>query len=101
MLELTKNQAFWKKHLDALQRYDGTAAEYARQHGLEPKKLYVYKASIQKRLAFQSQTTTSFVRVTTAQTTVPMGVTVSLPNGVRLGLPDLEAPGLLERLAQL
>jgi hypothetical protein len=26
---------------------------------------------------------------------------VALPNGVRLALPDLEAPGLLERLARL
>lgn len=100
MVELTKNQAFWKQHLDALQAYDGTAAEYAREHGLEPKKLYVYKTAIRKRLAVQTQTTTSFIRVTTAQT-APMSVTVSLPNGVRLQLPDLEAPGLLERLAKL
>jgi hypothetical protein len=42
-MELTKKQRFWKRHLDALESFDGTTAEYARLHGLEPKKLYVYR----------------------------------------------------------
>jgi len=40
----TKKQLFWKGHLDALQEFDGTAAEYARLHGLDANKLYVYKS---------------------------------------------------------
>ena len=99
-MELTKKQQFWKQHLDALEAFEGSAADYARLHGLEAKKLYVYKTAIRERLA--TQTTTGFVRVTTSTTaSISSGVTVWLRNGVRLSLPDLDRPGLLERLARL
>ena len=97
-MELTENQRFWKAHLEAAESFDGTKADYARLHGLDKQKLYHYKNY------FRSTATTSmFVQVKqTTQTTVsPSGVTVMLPNGVRFSLPDLSAPGLLERLARL
>ena len=101
-MELTEKQAYWKRHLDALASFDGTTAEYARKHKLEVKKLYVYKTALRERGLLETETTTSsFVRVTKAQAIAGPGVTVSLPNGVRLLLPDLDAPGLLERLAAL
>ena len=99
-MELTKKQQFWKQHLDELESFDGSAADYARLHGLEVKKLYVYKTAIRERLAMQA--TSGFVRVTTSTTaSISSGVTVWLRNGVRLSLPDLDQPGLLERLARL
>ena len=56
--------------------------------------------AIRERLA--GQMTSGFVRVTTSTTaSISSGVTVWLPNGVRLSLPSLEQPGLLERLARL
>ena len=67
-MELTKKQAFWKQHLESLESFDGTTAEYARQHDLEVKKLYVYKTAFRERLALETQTTSSFVRVTKATT---------------------------------
>ena len=101
-MELTKKQRFWKRHLDALESFEGTTAEYARLHGLQAKKLYVYKTAIRERQATLSASGSEFVRVTTAtMATLSSGITVHLPNGVRLTLPDLDQPGLLERLARL
>ncbi len=100
-MELTKKQQFWKAHLDALDSFEGSAAEYARLHGLEVKKLYVYKTAIRERLA-TLEGSGSFVRVTTSSTaSISSGITVWLRNGVRLSLPNLDQPGLLERLARL
>ncbi len=99
-MDLTKKQRYWKTHLDALESFAGSAADYARLHDLEVMKLYVYKTAIRARLEGQ-EATTGFVRVTTSSTaSISPGVTVWLPNGVRLSLPVLEA-GLLERLADL
>ncbi|MEQ9587962.1 MAG: hypothetical protein RJS97_08410 [Parvibaculaceae bacterium] len=102
-MALTKNQLYWKSHLEALQSFDGTAAEYARLHDLEVKKLYVYKSWWRDHGGEVEQAASGFVRVTTqtAQAQYSPGVQVMLPNGVRLGLPDVTAPGLLERLARL
>jgi hypothetical protein len=99
-VDLTKKQAYWKAHLDALSVFDGSAADYARHHDLEVKKLYVYKTAIRERLEARGEHGT-FVRVTTSSATMHTGVTVVLPNGVRLSLPDLNEPDVLERLARL
>lgn len=93
----TKQQLFWKSHLEALEDFDGTAAEYARLHGLQAKKLYVYKSWWRDHGTEVQET--GFVRVTGAP--AASGAQVMLPNGVRLALPDINAPGLLERLSRL
>ncbi|MDH3643620.1 MAG: hypothetical protein OES38_16070 [Gammaproteobacteria bacterium] len=49
-MELTKTQQYWKAHLDALQGFQGSAVDYARQHGLEVEKLHVYKTAIGRAL---------------------------------------------------
>lgn len=98
-MDLTETQRFWKAHLDALEEFDGSAAEYARLHDLSVKKLYVYKSSLRAKAV--ASTTTSFVQVSTQSVSSQAGVLVMLPNGVRLSLPDVIAPGLLERLARL
>lgn len=116
MRDLTKKQRYWRAHLAALEEFDGSAAEYARLHGLQAKKLYVYKTKLrecaqrmetspapqeQASPAPQEQASSEFVRVTTTTLSMRSGVTVWLPNDVRLSLPNLEAPGLLERLFRL
>ena len=124
MRDLTKKQRYWRAHLAALEEFDGSAAEYARLHGLQAKKLYVYKTKLrecaqrmetspapqeqpspapqeQPSPAPQEQASSEFVRVTTTTLSMRSGVTVWLPNDVRLSLPNLEAPGLLERLFRL
>ena len=105
MRALTEKQAYWKKHLEAAQSYDGSLADYARTHDLSSKKLYGYKTRIRKLEG--AGISGRFVKVMPpAAASLPMSlsaplpVTVSLPNGVRLTLADL-APELLERLAQL
>ena len=49
MPELTKKQRYWKKHLEAAALFDGSLADYAREHDLNPKKLYVFKNAIAKK----------------------------------------------------
>ena len=100
MQELTKKQAFWKEHIDALTAFDGRAAEYARQHDLDVKRLYFFKAQLRRR-AGSAVSTARFVPVTGLAMNGHHGVVVALPNGVRLALANLDAPGLLERLARL
>lgn len=97
-MELTENQRYWKAHLDALVDFEGTIAEYAQLHNLDKRKLYDYKSRWRR-----SASTANFVQVkqTTVTARTSSAVTVALPNGVRLSLPDLNAPGLLERLARL
>jgi len=96
MAELTKKQQYWKSHLDALASFDGSTVDYARQHDLDPKKLYVFKGVIAKREA-PAAAPPAFVRAAVAPP-VPNGtsngVAVVLPNGVRLSLPALDATTL-------
>jgi len=99
-MALTKKQLYWKSHLDALEDFDGTTAEYARLHGLQAKKLYVYKSWWRNNGTQVEEA--GFVRVTHSASVRPTaGAQVMLPNGVRLALPDINAPGLLERLSRL
>ncbi len=100
MKTLTEKQAYWKRHLEAAQSFNGTLADYARAHDLSRKKLYVYKTQLRK-LEQTPAISGGFVKVTTPAVKAPAPVTVSLANGVRLTLPSLEVPGLLERLARL
>ena len=99
-MKLTEKQAYWKRHLEAAQTFDGSLADYARAHDVSRKKLYVYKTQLRK-LEEASQVSTGFVKVTSPTSKVSSPVTVSLPNGVRLTLPSVEVAGLLEQLARL
>ena len=100
MAILTEKQAYWKAHLEAAQSIDGSLADYARAHDLQVKKLYVYKTQLSK-LETASEMPAGFVKATIPVAKVSSLVTVSLPNGVRLTLPNLDVPGLLEELARL
>ena len=74
-------------------------ADYARAYDLSSKTLYGYKTRFRRREE-AGESSTGFVKVI-APATPPSPVTVSLPNGVRLTLPGLDLPELLERLARL
>ena len=100
MKVLTEKQRFWKEHLEAAESFDGTLADYARAHDLSAKKLYGYKTRIRQREA-AVETSSGFVKVVSQAVASLSPVTVTLPNGVRLTLSDIDAPGLLERLAEL
>ena len=102
-MALTKKQQYWKTHLDALEEFGGNAADYARLHHLNPKKLYVYKTKLRALQAASTPSKSSFVEVkaTTMHSPAPSEVMVALPNGVRLLIPNLVLPDLLEHLAGL
>ena len=100
MKVLTEKQAYWKAHLAAAESYEGSLADYARAHDLSTKTLYGYKTRFRKREE-TAGIPGRFVKVTAATLAPSLPVTVSLPNGVRLTLADLDLPELLERLARL
>jgi hypothetical protein len=100
MAGLTKKQTYWKAHLEAAESFEGSLADYARTHDLSAKKLYGYKTRIRKHEA-AAEISTGFVKVMTQAVASLSPVTVTLPNGVRLTVSDIDAPGLLERLARL
>jgi hypothetical protein len=102
-MTLTKKQQYWKAHLDALEEFAGTAADYARLKDLNPKKLYVYKTKLRTLQAASTPNRSSFVEVKAALMPNPASteVVVALPNGVRLLIPNLALPDLLEDLAGL
>ncbi len=100
MKALTEKQAYWKAHLEAAESYEGSLADYARAHDLSTKKLYGYKTRIPKHEA-AAETSPGFVKVMSQAVASLSPVTVTLPNGVRLTVSDIDAPGLLERLAGL
>jgi hypothetical protein len=102
-MELTKKQQYWKAHLDALEGFAGSAADYARLHDLNPKKLYVYRTKLRALQALSAPSASSFVEVkaTTMPSPASSDVMVALPNGVRLLIPNLVLPDLLEPLAGL
>ena len=88
-MKLTEKQAYWKRHIEAAQSFNGTLADYARAHDVSRKKLYVYKTQLRK-LEEVSQVSTGFVKVTSPAAKI--SVTVSLLNSVRLTLPSLDVP---------
>ena len=99
---LTQKQEYWKTHIDALDSFDGSAVDYARLHNLDAKKLYVFKTALRKKAELANGS--GFVQVKKTQTLtlgLPAGVSVIFPNGVRLSLPNVDQPGILERLARL
>ncbi len=100
MVTLTEKQAYWKTHLEAASSFDGSLVDYARAHDLSAKKLYVYKTQLRK-LEEAPEVSAGFVKVTTPAAKTSSPVTVSLPNGVRLTVPSLDVPDLLEQLARL
>ena len=101
-MELTKKQQYWKAHLDALEEFMGSAADYARLHDLNPKKLYVYKTKLRGLQTSSAPGASSFVEVkATTMPSLASDAMVALPNGVRLLIPNLALPDLLEHLAGL
>ena len=102
-MELTKKQKYWKVHLDALEEFAGSAADYARLHDLNAKKLYVYKTKLRELQAPSTPSESSFVEVKATAMPSPASsdVMVALPNGVRLLIPNLVLPDLLGHLARL
>ena len=102
MAELTKKQRYWKKHLEAAALFDGSLADYAREHDLNPKKLYVFKNAIAKKE--QPGEEQAFAAVTITNDCDPVNdsyASITLPNQVTLKVPMSVTPDLLDHLARL
>ena len=102
MAELTNKQRYWKKHLEAAALFDGSLADYAREHDLNPKKLYVFKNAIAKKE--QPGEEQAFAAVTITNDCDPVNesyASITLPNQVILEVPMSVTPDLLDHLARL
>jgi hypothetical protein len=97
---ITERQQYWLDHIRAAEAFDGSIADYARSEGLKPKELYSWKGILARRgllgteAAAESQT--GFVRVIAPSR--PLGMSLVLPNGVRLEWHGDLGPEQLEAL---
>lgn len=97
---ITERQQHWLDHIRAADAFDGSIADYARSEGLKPKELYSWKGILARRgllgteAAAASQT--GFVRVIAPSR--PLGMSLVLPNGVRLEWHGDLAPDQLQTL---
>jgi hypothetical protein len=97
---ITERQQHWLDHIRAADAFDGSIADYARSEGLKPKELYSWKGILARRgllgaeAAAQSQA--GFVRVIAPSR--PLGMSLLLPNGVRLEWHGDLGPEQLEAL---
>lgn len=96
---ITERQQYWLDHIRAAAAFDGTLAEYARSAGLTPKELYSWKGILRRRELLDQPAASSasgFVRVIAPAP--PSGVSLVLPNGVRLDCHGELGPEQLEAL---
>lgn len=82
---ITERQQFWLDHLRSAEAFDGSVADYARAHELTPKELYQWKTILTRRgLLPGKKRGSDFVQVVTPLPVSSTGVSLVLPNGVRL-----------------
>src|SRR6056297_1727177 len=98
-IPITERQQYWLDHIRAAEAFDGSIADYARSEGLKPKELYSWKGILDRRGLLDrppAETNDGFVRV--IATARPMGMSLVLPNGVRLEWHGDLGPAQLETL---
>lgn len=98
-IAITERQQYWLDHIRAAAAFDGNLAEYARSAGLKPKELYSWKGILGSRGLLDEAATpraSGFVRVIAPAR--PSGVSLVLPNGVRLDCHGELGPEQLEAM---
>ena len=82
---ITERQQFWLDHIQLAEAFDGSVADYARAHELTPKELYQWKTILTRRgLLPGKKRGSDFVQVVTPLPVSSTGVSLVLPNGVKL-----------------
>ena len=98
---ITERQQYWLDHIRTADALDGSMADHARSEGLTPKELYSWKGILARRRLLSERATfekaSGFVRVIAP--TRPLGMSLVLPNGVRLEWHGALGPEQLEALA--
>lgn len=96
---ITECQQHWLDHIQAAEAFDGSIADYARSEGLKPKELYSWKSILARRGLLgdaSADNNAGFVRVFAPAR--PLGMSLVLPNGVRLEWHGDLRPEQLEAL---
>jgi hypothetical protein len=97
---ITEQQQYWLDHIQAAEAFDGSIADYARAEGLEPKELYSWKGILVRRgllnVPAADENNRDSVRVIAPAR--PLGMSLVLPNGVRLEWQGDLGPEQLEAL---
>jgi len=97
---ITERQQYWLDHIRAAESFDGSIADYARSAGLKPKELYSWKGILARRgllsVPAAGEAGGGFVRVIAPSR--PLGMSLVLPNGVRLEWHGDLGPEQLEAL---
>lgn len=83
--EITDRQQYWLDHIRAAEAHEESVAAYARAEGLAPKELYQWKTILTRRgLLAGRKTVPDFVQVATPSSIQAAGLSLLLPNGIRL-----------------
>ena len=96
---ITERQQYWLDHIQGAEAFNGSIADYARSEGLKPKELYSWKGILARRGLLGDVTAENnggFVRVIAPAR--PLGMSLVLPNGVRLEWHGDLGPEQLEAL---
>ena len=96
---ITERQRHWLDHIQAAEAFDGSIADYGRSAGLKPKELYSWKGILARRGLLSDASpdnSAGFVRVIAPAR--PLGMSLVLPNGVRLEWHGELGPEQLEAL---
>jgi hypothetical protein len=97
---ITERQRYWLDHIQAAEAFVGSIADYARSKGLKPKELYSWKGILVRRgllnVPAADENSGGFVRVVAPAR--PLGMSLVLPNGVRLEWHGDLRPEQLEAL---
>ena len=99
---ITERQQYWLDHLRAAEVFDGSIADYARSEHLKPKELYAWKGILARRGLLNENAavdvSSGFVRVIAPSRS--LGLSLVLPNGVRLEWHSELGPEQLEALVR-
>ena len=99
-IPITQRQQYWLDHIQAAETFGGSIADYARSEGLKPKELYSWKGILARRGLLgtdaAAESKIGFVRLVAPSR--PLGMSLVLPNGVRLEWHGDLGPEQLEAL---
>lgn len=76
---LAPRHQFWSDKLQEAEQFDGSLAEFARQHNIPAKKLYQWRSTLRSKITNVTQET-RFTRVVTNNSGGVAALTIVLPN---------------------
>lgn len=98
-----KGRDYWQQHISTWEADGGTQSNYCRQHKLSERLFSLWKNKFIKEQRVEMDEKVEFVAVQTSKKAAPAinhdGVTIALPNGIRLDVPSCSSGAAIAELA--